>query len=163
MRFPAVRRGKGNGSKEATVRRMTLGLFAMAALIAAPSAAEDEEPNFAEDLGITIDEEWEGSNEIPDEAEFDEEITTREIRGFLIVKNVGNRGCYISRGRRGYNLLGYVRARKTQVFGLWTKKKSTLLWAHRGRSKGKPTRVVAKRATSPKLHLTYRWTIRCNR
>lgn len=127
-------------------------------------AEEEADPvdELAKSLNLTVQEVWEGSDEITEAEEAElakvgDEITTRGIRGFVIVYHTKKHLVYMSRGRLGKNLLGVVPpyAPVPLYVGDW--KGDTKLWASSawsGTPKGsKWTRTVKG------SHYTYRWNL----
>lgn len=143
--------------------KLILGAFFLALpFYAFAEEAADPVDELAKSLNLTIQEVWEGSEEITEEeeaelAQLDDEITTRGIRGFVIVYHTKKYPIHISRGRLGKNYLGPVAPYAPMPLWVGDWKGDTKLWASSAWA-GKPMGTKWTR-TVKGSHYTYRWNL----
>jgi hypothetical protein len=144
--------------KGGSMRIFYVGLIVIVCLFATTAWSVDWDPEKA--LDIKIGKVLEGSEEIKeDDTEPAGEVTTRGIHGFVVVVNNLSHHLFISRGKRGGNLLGIAAPGPAVVTPVPVNDSGdTKLWACR---LFPPSKVGNKcwRKTVNGFHVSYRWTI----
>jgi hypothetical protein len=123
---------------------------------------EDMGDQFVKAMNLTVQEVWNGSEEITAEekAELDSAeaaVTTRGIAGFVIVYNTKKYPLHIARGRLGKNYLGMIPPYVAMALYVGDFSGDTKLWASSVWS-GTPKGTIFRRTVTG-THATYRWNL----